>query len=88
MANNKLIIEVNADTTGALEGIKEVTEVANECAESLEKVMNRLTNKKKQEDIKLVLTLGEKVVVKSIVEHTADSIQGRVVKGSEINETR
>ncbi|HEQ3529097.1 hypothetical protein [Bacillus cereus] len=90
MANNKLIIEVNADTTGALEGIKEVTAVANECAESLEKlekVMNRLTNKK-QEDIKLVLTLGEKVVVKSIVEHTADSIQGRVVKGSEINETR
>ncbi|HDW3058613.1 MULTISPECIES: hypothetical protein [Bacillus cereus group] len=88
MANNKLIIEVNADTTGALEGIKEVTEVTNECVESLEKVMNRLTNKKKQEDIKLVLTLGEKVVVKSIVENTADSIQGRVVKGSEINETR
>lgn len=27
MANNKLIIEVNSDTTGALEGIKEVTEV-------------------------------------------------------------
>ncbi|MDM8365101.1 hypothetical protein ACT7C8_11535 [Bacillus cereus] len=91
MANNKLIIEVTADTTEALEGIKEVTEVANECAESLEKlekVMNRLTNKKKQEDIKFVLTLGEKVVVKSIVEHTADSIQGRVIKGSEINETR
>ena len=84
MANNKLIIEVTADTTEALEGIKEVTEVANECAESLEKlekVMNRLTNKKKQEDIKFVLTLGEKVVVKSIVEHTADSIQGRVIKG-------
>ncbi|CCW06690.1 Phage protein [Bacillus sp. GeD10] len=50
--------------------------------------MNRLTNKKKQEDIKFVLTLGEKVVVKSIVEHTADSIQGRVIQGSEINETR
>ncbi|CCW07618.1 Phage protein [Bacillus sp. GeD10] len=59
-----------------------------ESLEKLEKVMNRLTNKKKQEDIKFVLTLGEKVVVKSIIEQTADSIQGRVIKGSEINETR
>ncbi len=49
MANNKLIIEVSADTTEAMEGIKEVTEAANECAEALEKlekVMGRLTNKK------------------------------------------
>lgn len=48
MANNKLIIEVTADTTEALEGIKEVTEVANECAEALgklEKVMGKFTNK-------------------------------------------
>ncbi|MGH0790761.1 hypothetical protein ACQVTU_24180 [Bacillus cereus] len=91
MANNKLIIEVNADTTGALEGIKEVTEAANECAEALEKlekVMGRLTNKNEQEDIKFVLTLGDKVLIKSIVEHTADSIQGRLIKGSEINETK
>ena len=91
MANNKLIIEVTADTTEALEGIKEVTEVANECAESLEKlekVMGRLTNKNEQEDIKFVMTLGDKVLIKSIVEHTADSIQGRLIKGSEINETK
>ncbi|MGX5384480.1 hypothetical protein ACWCKO_32065, partial [Bacillus thuringiensis serovar darmstadiensis] len=48
MANNKLIIEVTADTTEALEGIKEVTEAANECAEALgklEKVMGKFTNK-------------------------------------------
>ena len=91
MANNKLIIEVTADTTEALEGIKEVTEAANECAkalEKLEKVMGRLTNKNEQEDIKFVMTLGDKVLIKSIVEHTADSIQGRLIKGSEINETK
>ncbi|PGL92418.1 hypothetical protein CN943_21965 [Bacillus thuringiensis] len=48
MANNKLIIEVTADTTEALEGIKEVTEAAHECAEALgklEKVMGKFTNK-------------------------------------------
>ncbi|PDY19555.1 hypothetical protein [Bacillus cereus] len=37
MANNKLIIEVTADTTEALEEIKEVTEAANECADALER---------------------------------------------------
>ena len=91
MANNKLMIEVTADTTEALEGIKEVTEAANECAkalEKLEKVMGRFTNKNEQEDIKFVMTLGDKVLIKSIVEHTADSIQGRLIKGSEINETK
>ncbi|PGZ44070.1 hypothetical protein COE56_30680 [Bacillus anthracis] len=48
MANNKLIIQVTADTTEALEGIKEVTEAANECVEAfekLEKVMGRFTGK-------------------------------------------
>lgn len=48
MANNKLIIQVTADTTEALEGIKEVTDAANECAdalEKLEKVMGKFTNK-------------------------------------------
>ncbi|MBG9535598.1 phage related protein [Bacillus thuringiensis] len=48
MANNKLIIQVTADTTEALEGIKEVTDAANECAdalEKLEKVRGKFTNK-------------------------------------------
>lgn len=87
MANNKLIIEVTADTTEALEGIKEVTEAANECAsalEDLDKVMGRFTNKNEQEDIKFVMTLGEKVLVKSMIEHTADSIRVRVIKGEEL----
>ncbi|MEW4153107.1 hypothetical protein Q0N88_24355 [Bacillus thuringiensis] len=87
MANNKLIIEVTADTAKALEEIKGVTKAANECAEALEKlekVMGRLKNRNDQEDIKFVMTLGEKVLVKSIVEHKADSIQGRVIKGEKL----
>ncbi|HDR7791240.1 hypothetical protein PDN54_29400 [Bacillus cereus group sp. Bc252] len=36
---------------------------------------------------KVGVSLDGKVVAESIVEHTADSIQGRVIKGSEINET-
>ncbi|MES1054604.1 hypothetical protein FOA24_39155 [Bacillus thuringiensis] len=49
MATNKLTIKVNADTTEALKQMKEVTEAANECVaalEKLEKVMNRLSNRK------------------------------------------
>ncbi|MED1305723.1 hypothetical protein BK704_09615 [[Bacillus thuringiensis] serovar konkukian] len=38
-------------------------------------------------DCKVGVSLDGRVVAESIVEHTADSIQGRVVKGSEINET-
>ncbi|OUA87375.1 hypothetical protein [Bacillus thuringiensis] len=89
MANNKLIIEVSADTTEALEGIKEVTEAANECAEALErleKVMGRFTSKGELKDMKVSIVLDRKVFAESIAEHTADSIQGRVIKRSEINE--
>ena len=38
-------------------------------------------------DCKVGVSLDGRVVAESIVEYTADSIQGRVVKGSEINET-
>ncbi|MBE5107440.1 hypothetical protein IGI01_19800 [Bacillus thuringiensis] len=44
MANNKLTIKVNADTSEALKQMKEVTEAANECVAALEK-LERLTNK-------------------------------------------
>lgn len=87
MANNKLIIEVTADMAEALEGIKEVTESANECAEALEKlekVMGRFTSKGELKDIKVSIVLDRKVIAESIAEHTVDSIQGRVIKGSEI----
>ncbi|MBE5087601.1 hypothetical protein IGI03_06005 [Bacillus thuringiensis] len=48
MVNNKLRINIDADTSEALKQMKEVTEAANECAEALgklEKVMGKFTNK-------------------------------------------
>ncbi|UYX52387.1 hypothetical protein M3Y14_28980 [Bacillus thuringiensis] len=39
-------------------------------------------------DSKVGVSLDGKVSLESIVEHTADSIQGRIIKGSEINETK
>ncbi|WP_413575216.1 hypothetical protein [Bacillus thuringiensis] len=39
-------------------------------------------------DCKVGVSLNGRVVAESIVEHIADSIQGRVIKGSEINETK
>ncbi|MCU5521542.1 hypothetical protein OCA41_14635 [Bacillus cereus] len=44
MANNKLTIKVDADTSEALKQMKEVTEVATRCVAVLEK-LERLTNK-------------------------------------------
>ncbi|EEL73425.1 hypothetical protein ABR769_25530 [Bacillus cereus] len=44
MANNKLKINIDADTTEALKQMKEVTEAANECVAALER-LERLTNK-------------------------------------------
>ncbi|PHF70880.1 hypothetical protein [Bacillus thuringiensis] len=73
MANNKLIIEVSADTTEAMEGIKEVTEAANECAEALEKlekVMGRLTNKKDSLFIEVPVVLNGKAIAKKVSEFT------------------
>ncbi|HFU6602184.1 hypothetical protein ABR775_27000 [Bacillus cereus] len=83
MANNKLIIEVTADTTEALEGIKEVTQAANECADALdklEKIMDKFTNRSDTVE----LYCGGKLLSKSTVNHTADSIQGRIIKGEEL----
>ncbi|MBC6973061.1 hypothetical protein H9I32_11935 [Bacillus sp. Xin] len=48
MAKNKLAIKVDVDTQEALKQMKEVTEAANECMASLEKlerVMNRFKGK-------------------------------------------
>ncbi|WP_180250261.1 hypothetical protein [Bacillus toyonensis] len=38
MSNNKLTIKVNADTSEALKQMTEVTEAANECVATLEKL--------------------------------------------------
>ncbi|WP_179876846.1 hypothetical protein [Bacillus wiedmannii] len=60
-------VEVSVDTTESLEGIKEVTEAANECAaalEKLEKVMGRFTNKNDSIEIEVevpVLLNGKQI---------------------------
>lgn len=80
--NNKLMVEVGVDTMEALEGIKEVTEAANGCAdalEKLEKIMDKFTNR--SDTVKLYCE--GKLLSKSTVNHTADSIQGRIIKGEE-----
>ncbi|MED3089259.1 hypothetical protein [Bacillus toyonensis] len=48
MANHKLTIKVDADTSEVLKQMKEITEAANECVEALEKleeVMGKFTNR-------------------------------------------
>ncbi|MCR6841324.1 hypothetical protein NHG52_15470, partial [Bacillus thuringiensis] len=60
----------SALTTEAMEGIKEVTEAANECAEALEKlekVMGRLTNKKDSLFIEVPVILNGKAIAKKLV---------------------
>ncbi|ONG73757.1 hypothetical protein BKK42_07340 [Bacillus cereus] len=88
--NSELIIQVGVDTTEALERIKEVTEAANGCTdalEKLEKVMDKFINRSDTVE----LYCEGKLLSKSTVNHTADSIQSRVIKGeelrSDINET-
>lgn len=81
--NNKLMVEVDVETTEALEGIKEVTQAANECADALdklEKIMDKFTNRSDTVE----LYCEGKLLSKSTVNHTADSIQGRIIKGEEL----
>lgn len=83
MANNKLIIEVTADTTEALEGIKEVTKAANECAEALEKlekVMGKFTNQNETVEI----YCDGKVIAHSVVKQTTDCIKMSVTDIKEV----
>ncbi|ARW58434.1 hypothetical protein [Bacillus phage Tavor_SA] len=82
MASNKLIIEITADTTEALEGIKEVTQAANECVDALDKldkVLDKFTNRTDAVE----LYCEGKLLSKATVNHTANSIQGRIIKGEE-----
>ncbi|KLA34240.1 hypothetical protein [Bacillus cereus] len=73
MANNKLIVEVTADTTEALEGIKEVTQAANECADALEKLEKAMSKfKGKAEPVEVSFDI--KTIAQSTLEQTADFI--------------
>lgn len=87
MAKNKLTIKVDIDTKEALKQMKEVTEVANEflaALEKLEKVMGKFTDPAET----IELYCDGKLLAKSIVEQTADSIQGRIIKGEELRGVR
>ncbi|PGA19405.1 hypothetical protein COL80_27730 [Bacillus thuringiensis] len=84
MANNKLIIEVTADTTEALEGIKEVTEAANDCVvalEKLEKVMGKFTGNSELDGItvKVPTVLDGKTISEAVsrIQPTANKIVSR-----------
>ncbi|MCW1939470.1 hypothetical protein OMD49_06480 [Bacillus anthracis] len=66
--NNKLMVEVGVDTTEALEGIKEVTEAANECAaalEKLEKVMGKFNKNDDALEINMPLILNGRAIAEA-----------------------
>lgn len=74
MANNKLKINIDADTTEALKQMKEVTEVANECVEALEKlekVMGKFTNQNETVEI----YCNGKVIAQTVIKQTTDNIK-------------
>ncbi|HDR8114365.1 hypothetical protein [Bacillus wiedmannii] len=73
MANNKLKIIIDADTTEALKQMKEVTEAANECVKALEKldkVMGRFTNKTDSLFIEVPVVLNGKTIAQKVSEFT------------------
>ncbi|PGO67881.1 hypothetical protein CN980_22425 [Bacillus cereus] len=84
MANNKLTIKVDVDTSEALKQIKEVTEVANECVaalEKLEKVMGKFTGKSELDGItvKVPTVLDGKAISEAVsrIQPTANKIVSR-----------
>ena len=84
MAKNKLTIQVNADTTEALEGIREVTNVANECVatlEKLERVMGKFTSKSELNGVtvKVSNALDGKTISEAVsrIQPTAKTIVSR-----------
>lgn len=82
-----LSVKIEVDTKEAKENIKELTVAVNECVEAFEKleqVMDKFTNRSDTVE----LYCGGKLLSKSTVEHTADSIKCGVIEGSEINETK
>lgn len=71
--SNELTIQVNVDNTKALEGIKEVTEVANECVtalDKLEKVMSKFTNKNDLIEIEVPVLINGKKIAEGITRIT------------------
>lgn len=75
MANKKLKINIDADTTEALKQMKEITEVANECVatlEKLDKVTGRLGKNIEQAPITITpsVLLNGKEIARNITRGT------------------
>lgn len=82
MTKNKLTIKVNADTTEALQQLKEVTEAANECVVALEKletVMGRFNSKSGLIESG-VINLDVDGITESMILQRADAIKLDVSK--------
>ncbi|HGA1023161.1 TPA: hypothetical protein ACIQN7_003528 [Bacillus cereus] len=84
MANNKLKINIDADTSEALKQMKEVTEAANECVKALEKldkVMGKFTGKSELDGItvKVPTVLDGKTISEAVsrINPTANTIVSR-----------
>ncbi|OTW86278.1 hypothetical protein [Bacillus toyonensis] len=84
MANNKLKINIDADTSEALKQMKEVTEAANECVEALEKLekaMSKFTGKSELNGItvKVPTVLDGKTISEAVsrIQPTANTIVSR-----------
>ncbi|MEE6143103.1 hypothetical protein V2151_28465 [Bacillus cereus] len=84
MANNKLKINIDADTSEALKQMKEVTEATNECVaafEKLERVMGRFTGKSELNGItvKVPTVLDGKTISEAVsrIQPTANTIVSR-----------
>ncbi|MGE1039695.1 hypothetical protein ACQKF0_09410 [Bacillus wiedmannii] len=69
MANNRLKVNIDADTSEALKQMKVVTEAVNECVaalEKLEQVMGRFTNKNNSIEIEVPVLLNRKQIAEAI----------------------
>ncbi|PRT14885.1 hypothetical protein C6353_23145 [Bacillus toyonensis] len=84
MANNKLKINIDTDTSEALKHMKEVIEAANECVEALEKlekVIGRFTGKSELDGItvKVTTVLDGKAISEAVsgIQPTANTIVSR-----------
>ncbi|PFF18692.1 hypothetical protein COK34_25520 [Bacillus thuringiensis] len=80
MANNKLKINIDADTTEALKQMKEVTEAANECVEAFEK-LEKVIGKSELNGItvKVSTILDEKEISETVsrIQPTVNTIVSR-----------
>ncbi|CDN36870.1 hypothetical protein [Bacillus thuringiensis] len=84
MANNKLKINIDADTSEALKQMKEVTDAANECVaalEKLEKIMGRFTGKSEVDGftVKVPTVLDGKTISEAVsrIQPMANTIVSR-----------